>query len=151
MEQIHIEIKPMCLEHIAQISLLEQQCFSMPWSEQSLMDELENPFAVYFVAVVMGSGAVAGYAGMHHILDEGHITNVAVDTKLRRHGIATALMDELVVYGEDNNLTLLTLEVRRSNSAALSLYSQMGFQELGFRKDYYVRPVEDALILNYSF
>ena len=84
-------IVPMDRSHIGQIAQLERECFSQPWSEGALEEELYNPQASFIVAED-GEGGVLGYAGLHVILDEGYITNVAVEEAARRHGVASALM-----------------------------------------------------------
>ena len=83
---------------------------------------------------------------MHHILDEGFITNVVVHPAYRRQGIATALLAELETYGKAHDLTRITLEVRASNQKAIALYEQMGYEKEGVRPGFYDSPKEDALI-----
>lgn len=140
-----IQIAPMSLDTVEAVEVLEQECFSNPWSLDSLAEELSNPMAVFYTAEA--DGAVAGYVGMHHIIDEGYITNIAVSERFRRRGIATALMKHILAYAEENDLRMVTLEVRRSNSAAIALYEGLDFEETGGRKDYYTNPTEDALIM----
>ena len=138
-------IQPMDENSVAQVAALEQVCFARPWSLAALESELCNPIAVYFAA--MRGEEVAGYAGMHNILGEGHITNLAVSPALRRRGIARALLDTLVACAREHGLCLLTLEVRASNTAAIALYGGLGFAPAGLRKGYYDSPREDAVIM----
>ena len=95
-------------------------------------------------------GEVLGYAGLHVVLDEGYIDNVAVRPSCRRQGIADRLLDVFCRFGQAK-LAFLTLEVRPSNTAAVALYEKHGFQEAGRRKDYYENPKEDALLLTRQF
>ncbi len=138
-------IVPMAAAHIAAIAALEERCFSTPWSAAALAEELDNPHAVFRVAVD-ADGRVLGYAGMHHIGDEGYIDNVAVDPAARRQGVARRLMAELEAYGREHALYRLTLEVRASNAAAIALYAGAGYVCDGVRPHFYRKPPEDAAI-----
>jgi ribosomal-protein-alanine N-acetyltransferase len=146
---MYYEIVPMDRGHIPQILALEQACFSMPWTENMLEDALFDPNACFIVAEDR-EGGVLGYAGLHAILDEGYIDNVAVEEAARRHGVASALLDVFCRFGEVN-LAFLTLEVRASNQPAIALYEKHGFQRVGLRKGYYQHPREDAVIMTREF
>ncbi len=135
--------------HLDSAARLERECFSRPWSRESLESELNNPNSV-FLAALDGEKTV-GYAGMSVIVDEGYIFNVAVTSAYRRRGVGSALIRELVTYGKKNNLCFITLEVRRSNLAAISLYSGFGFVKAGERRDYYSHPTENAVLMTYYF
>lgn len=125
---------------------LDRICFAVPWSEESFRKELEeNDLAFYLVAEL--DGELIGYAGLWAIMEEGHITNVAVHPDHRRKGLARILVMQLMDAGEKNGLERFTLEVRPSNTAALALYTSLGFQEAGRRTGYYKDNGEDALIL----
>ena len=132
-------------QSVVQVAALEQICFAVPWSLAALESELRNPLAIYFVGLERGE--VAGYAGMHGICGEGHITNIAVAPDMRRRGVARALLDALLAHAHEHEFTLLTLEVRASNAAAVALYEAAGFYVAGRRKQYYDNPREDALIM----
>ena len=132
--------------HIPILAGLEQVCFADPWSENALAEELENPQAVFLTAENL-RGEVLGYAGMHDILGEGYIDNIAVFPQARGKGVGSALVNALLNYGEHNGLAFITLEVRPSNGAAVSLYRKYGFQQEGIRRGYYRHPAEDAWIL----
>ena len=131
--------------HVAQIAALERQCFSSPWSEASVSSELNNPLALWLVA--LDGETVAGYIGSQTVAGESDMMNVAVDPQYRRQGIGRALVEELVHALQEKESTCLTLEVRASNAAAIALYQQLGFVQVGCRKNYYRAPKEDALIL----
>ena len=139
----HIEL--MGREHLGGVHGIESDCFSMPWGYQAFEEELANPLAIYVVVVV--DGEVAGYAGMHHIIDEGHITNIAVAEKFRRHGFGDALVNKLIEIAQTKDMTGLTLEVRMGNAAAMRLYAKRGLMPYGIRKNYYVDTKEDAVIM----
>ena len=140
-----VTIMPMTAAHIAAIAALEEQCFSTPWSAAALREELDNPHAVFRAAVDAG-GRVVGYAGMHHVGDEGYIDNVAVAPDARRCGVARVLMRALESYGREHALYRLTLEVRVSNAAAKALYTGCGYVCDGVRPNFYRKPLEDAAI-----
>lgn len=140
-----IRIAPMTIETVEAVEALERECFPRPWSLASLTGELGNPMAVFRTAGV--DGVIAGYVGMHHILDEGHLTNIAVSGRFRRQGIASALMAYLLDYAAEHDLRMVTLEARRSNAAAVALYEGLGFERTGCRAGYYDAPAEDALIM----
>jgi len=136
--------------HLPEVAELEKLCFSTPWSEEALRGELKGPFTHYFAAVDE-RGRILGYAGMQAVLDEGYITNIAVSPSLRRLGIADALLGILLDSGREMKLSFLTLEVRESNKAAISLYDKFGFQVVGRRRNYYENPREDALLMTYTY
>ncbi len=138
-----IEIKKFDASHIDGVVNVENECFQEPWSRKSIEEQLLNPNAVYFV--LEEDGEVAGYAGMWQILDEGDINNIGVLLKKRRKGYGDMLLEKLIAYMEENELSCLNLEVRASNYAAISLYKKHGFYETGVRKNYY-QGREDALL-----
>ena len=140
---------PMDRSHLSGVADLEKLCFTTPWNEAMLEEELYNDTASFIVAQGE-NGEVLGYAGLHVILDEGYIDNVAVRPEYRRQGIADQLLDVFCRFGEAH-LRFLTLEVRPSNTAAVALYEKHGFHEAGRRKNYYTDPTEDALLLTKEF
>lgn len=128
------------------ITEMEQICFSTPWSRESIAHDLtENPMAQYLVAEL--DGTIAGYGGMWVIVDEGHITNVAVLPQYRNKKIATLIMAVMLTAGERHGIHRFTLEVRSSNEAAKALYRKLDFKEEGLRKGYYQDTGEDAIIM----
>lgn len=133
-------------EHLPTIAKLEQTCFAEPWSEKSLELLLKhNNFAL----VAMERDTLVGYCGVVTALDEGQITNIAVDPSARRRGVGRALM--LAVMEEARrkrrDLVSLSLEVRVSNEAAISLYTSCGFRRVGERKNFYRFPTESAAVM----
>ena len=125
---------------------IENLSFASPWSKNSFLYELqENKRAVYLAA--SEEERIIGYIGMWVILDEGHITNLAVHPDYRRHGVAWRLIETLTVTAADRGLARLTLEVRRTNFTAQQLYLKAGFVSAGVRPRYYKDNDEDALIM----
>jgi ribosomal-protein-alanine N-acetyltransferase len=125
---------------------VERSCFTAPWSENTFYREItENPYALYLVA--MAGEEVAGYAGSWLVLDESHVTNIAVAPNWRRKGIAKRLMEHLMQTSLHQGANRITLEVRRTNEGAQKLYEDFGFHMSGVRKGYYTDNNEDGLIM----
>ncbi|MBQ2297047.1 MAG: ribosomal protein S18-alanine N-acetyltransferase [Ruminiclostridium sp.] len=146
---MNYKLVPMDRSHLAGVAELERMCFSTPWNEAMLEEELYNDTASFIVAEGE-DGSVLGYAGLHVILDEGYIDNVAVRPSCRRMGLGDRLLDVFIRFGQAN-LAFLTLEVRPSNTPAVALYEKNGFKEVGRRPNYYDDPKEDALLLTREF
>lgn len=142
-------ISPMTAEDVGAVALLERECFSSPWSEQSISEELSNPQA-HFLCARQGE-RVAGYIGVQEIVGEAYITNVAVTADCRRQGMAEKLLEEAENGAKERGCVMITLEVRASNSAAKSLYFKRGFKSVGTRKNFYSSPKEDADIMTKFF
>ena len=133
-------------EDARQVAEVEKACFSTPWSYESLKHDIrENERAIYMAAEI--DGKICGYAGLWKIIDEGHITKVAVLPEYRRRGIAGAMLKALVQEASQQGIERFTLEVRAGNEAAKKLYAGLGFLEAGVRKGYYEDNGEDALIM----
>ncbi|HBI55814.1 MAG TPA: ribosomal-protein-alanine N-acetyltransferase [Firmicutes bacterium] len=141
-----IKITAMIPEHLAQVMAIEKASFTVPWSEITYYREItENPYAVYIVA--MAGEEVAGYAGRWLILDESHITNIAVAPGWRRNGVARKLMEHMLRSSLRQGANRMTLEVRRSNLGAQKLYEEFDFSAAGLRRGYYTDNNEDAVIM----
>jgi len=141
-----LQFSVMLPEHLDQVLAIELKSFPIPWSHQAFMFEVtENDFAFYIVALL--EGRVAGYAGMWIVLDEAHITNVAVHPDLRGRGLGRALMTELLGRAAVLGAERISLEVRPSNRAARTLYKSLGFVDRGVRRKYYSDNNEDAIIM----
>lgn len=139
-----IQIIPMNASHIPGIAQLEKQCFSEPWSEKSLAEELDVPSAVFLTAMI--DGQVAGYMGVHHLGDCAYVCNVAVFPEFRRCSVASALIQAHMRSAKQAGMNEISLEVRSSNAAARALYEKFGFEHLGTRPKFYSSPVENAEI-----
>lgn len=144
-----MKIEKMTKEHLEAVYIIETECFSHPWSRESLESEIGNKTSHFLVAIE--NDEVLGYIGMSIVIDEGYIFNVAVKENSRKKGVATALINELVTYGKKNNFSFITLEVRESNEPARLLYSKFGFIKVGERKDYYTDPKENAILMTKYF
>ena len=130
--------------HVAAVAELEKLCFADPWSEKSIASELNNPLALWLVAVEDGS--LCGYIGSQSVMGESDMMNVAVHPDHRRKGVGEMLVLALCEELSKENARL-ALEVRASNAPAIALYEKLGFDQVGLRKNYYRNPKEDALIL----
>ena len=139
------DVIPMKAEHVKAVAELEKENFSVPWSEKSIAEELDNENAHFLVAVK--NGEVLGYIGVQSVCFECYITNIAVKGSFRRQGIGTLLLDRAFRDAILRNDEFISLEVRKSNKEAISLYSKFGFKIEGERKDFYSSPKEDAHIM----
>lgn len=144
----NICIVPLEPRHIKDIARLEELCFSEPWSEEGIL-EAYRLGTNFFVAET--DKTLIGYIGVKAVVDEGYITNIAVFPEFRRKGAAKALLNEVFRFAREKQLSFVSLEVRPSNAAAVSLYQKTGFKEEGRRKDFYRLPREDALIMTKRF
>jgi ribosomal-protein-alanine N-acetyltransferase len=134
----------MTMEHVAEVAAIERQVYPSPWSEGAFESEVnENGFAHYFVA--LEGERVIGYAGIWVVLDEAHITNLAVHPDYQRRRVGSALLECLIVEAKRRRANRMTLEVRFSNEIAQLLYGRYGFEPRGVRTKYY--SDEDALIM----
>lgn len=130
------------------IAEIERLTFSEPWSERGIIDSYKNG-TVFMIAEQ--AGCFAGYCGINAVLDEGYITNIAVVKKYRRKGAATALLTAAEAFAKTEKLAFISLEVRKSNTAAVALYEKLGYTVCGERKDFYRDPKENALIMTKRF
>lgn len=142
---MNYEIRDAREELLPQIQQIEQQSFSVPWTQQMLRMQLQPDSHVFLTAEA--EDGVVGYVGMMYVLDEGYISNIAVRPDHRRRGVADALLDALEARARALLLSFLTLEVRESNAAAVALYEKHGYRVAGRRKNYYEKPAEDALLM----
>ncbi len=145
--QNSLSIREMAESDIGEIAELEKECFSEPWSETSLKDELSNETARFYV--IRDNENLLGYIGANNICNEVYITNVAVNSSCRGKGYGKNLVNHLIKQSEAENAFFITLEVRKSNENAIKLYEKCGFKLIGERKNFYSKPTEDALIYTY--
>jgi len=133
-------------EDIDQILKIEELSFATPWTRQSFENELNlNQFAVYLV--LEKEGQIVGYCGMWLIVDEAHITNIAVLPEFRGQKLGEAILQMIMEIAKKRGAKTMTLEVRVSNVVAQSLYRKLGFMNGGIRKNYYTDNYEDALVM----
>jgi ribosomal-protein-alanine N-acetyltransferase len=136
----------MKLEDIPEVLVIEREAFTMPWTEEAFRNELtHNHFAKYMVMEL--AGHIIGYAGMWAIVDEAHVTNIALLEAYRGRKWGDRLMEELMKTASFLGMKSITLEVRVSNEVAQNLYRKKGFRPAGTRKGYYSDNREDALIM----
>lgn len=143
---MNVTISSMTEKHVDEVVKISNLSFNSPWSKESYLQELKNPVAKYFVAIV--ADEVVGFIGTWLVLDEAHITNVAVYPKFRRLKIGSILLQSLLnTCSNDFGCISYDLEVRLSNIPAQKLYQKYGFKEIGIRKGYYGDNKEDALLM----
>lgn len=141
-----VRIRTMLPEDIDGVLQVEHDCFTVPWSRTAFEAEVnDNQLARYLV--VETAGRLIGYAGMWMILDEAHVTNIAIIAEYRRQGLGERLLLELMDLAKQLGAGSMTLEVRPSNTAAQQLYRKLGFEKRGIRRQYYSDTREDALIM----
>jgi len=144
-----INIRPTEYKDIPAIAYLEEVIFSSPWSEESLNRFLGYDYARFFTA--FEDDTVIGYIGSYKAGDELDIINVAVDEKYRGRGIGRSLVEKVLEAAGADGCPAVNLEVRESNDTAKRLYENLGFVNLGIRKNFYSKPTENANIYRYDF
>lgn len=145
-DENRLVFRSMTMDDIATIVEIERESFASPWSEEAFRNELQsNLFAKYMI--MEEEGVILGYGGMWLIVDEAHVTNIAVRAIYRGQGLGKKLLQELMRTALWLGALRMTLEVRVSNETAKSLYRKMGFYPSGIRPAYYSDNMEDALIM----
>ncbi|HHX12114.1 MAG TPA: ribosomal protein S18-alanine N-acetyltransferase [Clostridiales bacterium] len=143
-----MNIRKMTEADIAYVSAIEDDIFSDPWKEEDFLKAVDNPDNDYLIVEI--DNRLVAYCGYWGIPPEGYIYNVAVHKEYRRQQIAYHMLSFLMDRAKERGITKLTLEVRKSNIPAKSLYERLGFIELGIRKDFYTKPNEDGVIMWYE-
>ncbi|MCC7229303.1 MAG: ribosomal protein S18-alanine N-acetyltransferase [Fimbriimonadaceae bacterium] len=131
--------------HIPAILDIEKLVNTAPWSERSFRNELDHPHGIFLVALLDGN--IVGYGGFWMVIDEAHITTVAVSKSHQREGLGTKLVIDLLRRAKERGMTCSTLEVRAGNESAIKLYEKMGYIVAARRKAYYPDNKEDALVM----
>jgi ribosomal-protein-alanine N-acetyltransferase len=135
-------------EDLSAVKAIEDRSFSNPWSDNTFRGEIQNTSVSFPLVVVRRPGdEVVGYIIFWHIREDVQVNNIAVHPDFRGKGIAEALMRHVISRVRKNGATFMTLEVRPSNAAAVTLYKKLGFEILGTRKNYYTNPNEDAYLM----
>ena len=143
---MEIVTRSMEVRDLDQIMKIELESFTTPWSKESFKLEITgNKLAKYIIVEI--DGQVVGYGGIWLILDEGHITNIAVGSDYRGLGVGNKIIEALILYCKENEIRNMTLEVRESNIVAQNLYKKYGFLDCGIRPNYYADDHEDAVIM----
>ena len=141
-----VKTRKMTVEDIDRVFEIEALSFTTPWTKEAFYKEVvENTLAEYLVLTLFDE--VIGYGGMWLIMDEIHITNIAVAPEHRGKGYSSVLVAALVQFGKEKRFNHMTLEVRVSNHVAISLYEKFGFVGVGKRPKYYIDTNEDALVM----
>lgn len=140
-----MEIRQMQLDDLEQVMEIENENFSVPWTETGFFTFLIREDTLFLVA--QEKEEILGYCGVVMVQDEGDITNVAVKKSWQNQGVGKKLMEELVKSTEQEGVARLFLEVRASNEPALRLYRNMGFVQTRIRKNYYEEPREDGIVM----
>ena len=140
-----LRFEPLASEHIPAVVEIEKVSNPSPWSEVSFRKELDNPQSVFLVA--LSGSRVVGFGGMWLVIDEAHITTLAVAADSRKAGIGRALMLELLSRAAAKGMLCSTLEVRASNEPAIRLYESLGYRATARRKAYYPENREDAVVM----
>ena len=138
-------VRKMQRSDLLQVCEIEKDNFSLPWSEKSFLESMERNDTVFLAALI--GDEVVGYLGCYCVAGEGEITNVAVKSSHRRKGIGGKLLERLYEEAKALHTQEFFLEVRESNEAAIALYSRQGFVKEGVRKNFYEKPVENAVIM----
>ena len=145
-KEAEIIVRELKVEDSAAVAEMEQQIFSDPWSEKSVMETVQQKQSVCFAAEK--AGHILGYLLVYHAADEAEIARIAVQKEARRQGVAGKLMQALEHYCEEHKMEKLLLDVRESNEAARSFYTKNGFVEDGIRQGFYTNPSEDAVLMS---
>lgn len=140
-----LRFAPLEAAHIPAILEIEARVNTAPWSEKSFQNELTHAHGVFLVALVEGN--VVGYGGFWMVIDEAHITTIAVSPDFQRKGIGRKLMIELLTRAKSRGMACSTLEVRAGNVPAISLYEDLGYVQSARRKSYYPDNQEDAIVM----
>ena len=126
---------------------IEEASFNNPTTREWYEGELKRPEVCFIYVLRTADHPVAAFCAFWLVIDQAHINNLAVRPEFRGRGLATQLLESILVEARHLGATSLTLEVRRSNIAAQRLYAKAGFHEHSVRKNYYTQPVEDAIVL----
>ncbi|MDY7230685.1 ribosomal protein S18-alanine N-acetyltransferase [Hyalangium rubrum] len=147
-------IRQMTHEDMPAVITLEKASFRNPWSPELLRRELDHDWSTILLVeepLPNGEKHLLGLAIFWIVQDEVHVLNVATAPEHRRRGVGRAVMDEVLARGRHRRCTLATLEVRRSNEAAIGLYKSLGFRSVGVRPNYYADEKEDAIVMVLDF
>lgn len=140
-----VTLENLAVQHLDDVMKIERVSFKTPWSRSAFVHEIQ--FERSFFKVIRLGGRLIGYGGFWLVLDEAHISNIAIHPDYRRQGFGRVLLTHLLEEAAAKGATVATLEVRRSNIAAQNLYAGFGFKVIAVRKHYYADENEDALIM----
>jgi ribosomal-protein-alanine N-acetyltransferase len=138
-------IREMSPDDVHKIAEIEKASYTMPWSETSFLSEIYSRHSITRVAEL--NGKIIAYVCVKKVADEGHLLNMTVHPDCRRQGVANMLFNNTLEDLRQSGCRFLYLEVRTSNNAAKKMYEKLNFKIVGTRKDYYLRPIENAVIM----
>ena len=143
-----IEIRQAKLYDVPAMARIERESFGSPWSADEITKDVASNDGSIYVALALVGEERAGYADMRIITGESQIYNIAIAPEFRRQGIGEALLEHMIEKSEKLGLSIITLEVRSGNEAAMALYEKMGFKKVGSRPGYYAKGSEDAVLMD---
>ena len=146
-----ISYRKMTVEDIDAVLNIEHEAFSLPWTRDAFVQEMTTNLHAYYVVAETHDKKIVGFCGMWLVMDESHITNVAVTEEVKGQGIGEGLMREAIRVSREHEVVVMTLEVRVSNTIAQNLYRKLDFQNGGIRRGYYTDTNEDALVMWVEF
>jgi ribosomal-protein-alanine N-acetyltransferase len=144
-----LRIRKMTLADLPAVMVIENQAFSNPWSTEMVRKELTQEWSTVLLAEASTpeGHSLRGFAIFWLVADEIHVLNVATDQAFRRLGVGREVMNAVIAFGRDHKCINASLEVRRSNEAAINLYKSLGFRAVGMRPGYYQDDREDAVVM----
>jgi ribosomal-protein-alanine N-acetyltransferase len=145
-----VTLRAMTPDDVAAVAAIDRRSFALPWSEVSFRSDLTANAAAHLIVAEAASAAgrrVVGYAGYWLVIDEAHLSTLAVDPEVRRRGIGERILREAMRHAARAGAAMMTLEVRVSNEPARRLYEKFGFQVVGRRPHYYQDNLEDAILM----
>ena len=143
-----VSIRQAKLYDVPAISRIEQESFDSPWSADEITKDVMSKDGSIYVAVIESDGEKAGYAEMRTVAGEAQIYNIVIDRAFRGKGLGEMLLRHLIDKAKETGCSLVTLEVRGGNEAAMELYHKLGFKEVGRRRGYYAKGGEDAVLMD---
>ena len=143
--------RKMTVADVDRVLKVEEEAFSLPWTRDAFVQEMTTNLHAYYIVAENDQGQIVGFCGMWMIIDESHITNVAVAEQVKGQGIGEGLMREAIRVAREHEVVLMSLEVRVSNTIAQNLYRKLDFQNGGIRKGYYTDNQENALVMWVEF
>jgi len=149
--ETNITYRKMTIDDIDQVLLIEEEAFATPWTREAFEHEMTTNLYSHYLVAETEAQEIIGYCGMWVVLDESHITNVAVAERMRGNKVGEGLMLEAIRVVTEQKVVLMTLEVRLSNDVAKNLYHKLNFRDGGIRKNYYTDTGEDALVMWVEF
>lgn len=144
-----MEIKTLDENDVSEIYRIEKSCFTKPWEKSVILGTVKQKTYVYIGA--FENGVLVGYGSAAVIHNECYVNRIAVVESSRKKGVGSAIVAAMIEFCENEGDDFISLEVRKSNSAAIALYEKHGFEKVGERRNFYDNPTENALIMTHKF